>query len=87
MAGAATVSAMVDAVHSVAFSIVDVLLVIGLGAAGFLVVALVCAGVLAMLQLILPSTDSGAAAVDRLHPPEEIADDADPSPVDAEADA
>lgn len=73
--------------HSLAFSIVDVFLVVGLGAAGFLVVALVCAGVLAMLQLILPSTDSGAAAVDHLHPPEDVADNADPSPVDAEVDA
>jgi hypothetical protein len=45
-------------------SIVDVLLVVGLGAAGFIVVALVCAAVLAMLHMVLPDTDSGAAAVD-----------------------
>jgi hypothetical protein len=50
---------------ALAFSALDVLLVVGLGAAGFLVVALVCAGVLAMLQLILPAADSGAADVDR----------------------
>ncbi len=46
---------------------------LGLGAAGFIVVALVCAGVLALLQLILPSADAGAEAADRLHPPEETA--------------
>ena len=50
--------------HQLAVSAVDVLLVVGLGTAGFLVVALVCAGVLAMLQVILPSSDAGAAAVD-----------------------
>ena len=50
--------------HQLAVSPVDVLLVVGLGTAGFLVVALVCAGVLAMLQMILPSSDAGADAVD-----------------------
>jgi hypothetical protein len=54
-----------------AFSAVDLLLVLGLGAAGFLVVALVCAIVLAVLQVVLPSTDAGAAEIDRLAPPEE----------------
>ena len=53
-----------------ALSVVDVLIGIGLAAAGFVVVALVCVAVLAMLQLILPSTDAGAAEIDRLHPPE-----------------
>jgi hypothetical protein len=78
---------MVGAVPSLAFSVVDGLLILGLGAAGFLVVALVCAGVLAMLQLILPSTDAGAAAADRLHPPEELVAEDDQPPVDAEVDA
>jgi hypothetical protein len=45
-------------------SVVDVLLVVGLGAAGFLVVALVCAAVLGMLHMVLPDADSGAAAAD-----------------------
>jgi hypothetical protein len=70
-----------------AVSVVDVLLILGLGAAGFIVVALVCAGVLAMLQLILPSTDAGAAAADRLHPPGGSSSGADQPPVDAEVDA
>jgi hypothetical protein len=55
---------MVKGVPLVAVSIVDALLVLGLGAAGFLVVALVCAAVLAMLQLVLPSADSGAKEID-----------------------
>jgi hypothetical protein len=56
-----------------AVSVVDVLKVLGLGAAGFLVVALVCAVVLVALQLVLPSTDAGAAEIDRLNPREEQA--------------
>jgi hypothetical protein len=71
----------------IAVSALDVLLGIGLAAAGFLVVALVCAGVLAMLQLVLPSADAGAAEIDRLHPP--AADDqeaADRAPLDTEVD-
>ncbi|MDQ2960438.1 MAG: hypothetical protein M3R48_05235 [Candidatus Dormibacteraeota bacterium] len=70
-----------------AVSIVDVLEVVGFGAAGFLVVALVCAGILAMLQVILPSTDSGAVEADRKHA-EEVADGGDdqgPAPLDTEA--
>jgi hypothetical protein len=55
-----------------ALSVVDVLIGIGLAVAGFVVVALVCVAVLAMIQLILPSTDAGAAEIDRLHPPAEI---------------
>jgi hypothetical protein len=74
-------------VPGLAVSAIDVLLIVGLGAVGFVVVALVCAGVLAMLQLILPSTDAGAAAADRLHPPEEMAPQPDPPQVDAEVDA
>ena len=77
---------------ALAVSPVDVLLVIGLGAAGFLVVALVCAGVLAMLQLILPSNDAGAAAIDRLDQPDGVDQGGEsgaggPAPVDAEVDA
>lgn len=47
---------------ALAFSPLDVLVVLGLGLAGFLVVALVCALVLALLQVVLPRTDSGAEA-------------------------
>ncbi|MEO8897233.1 MAG: hypothetical protein ABI352_06560 [Candidatus Dormibacter sp.] len=72
---------------ALAVSAIDVLLIVGLGAAGFLVVALVCVGVLAMLHLILPSTDAGAAAVDHLNRPEEITPDGDAAPVDTEVDA
>ncbi len=61
-----------------AFSALDALLALGLAAAGFVVVALVCAAVLAALQVVLPSTDSGAAELDRLHPP--AADEAPPQP-------
>jgi hypothetical protein len=78
---------MVGGVPGLAVSVVDVLLVLGLGAAGFIVVALVCAGVLALLQLILPSTDAGAAAVDRLHASEGIVSGAEQPPVDSEVDA
>ncbi len=56
-----------------AFSALDALLVVILAAAGFVVVALVCAAILAVLHVVLPSTDSGADEIDRLHPPEEIA--------------
>ena len=56
---------MVRQVPTLAVTPLDVLLVVGLGAAGFLVVVLVCAGVLAMLQVVLPSADSGAAEVER----------------------
>jgi hypothetical protein len=70
-----------------AVSIVDVLEVVGFGAAGFLVVALVCAGVLAMLQVILPSTDSGAVEADRNREVEEEDDgeSTGPEPLDNEA--
>jgi hypothetical protein len=51
-------------VELIAVSVPDILLVIGLGAAGFLIVALVCAAVLAMLHLVLPAADSGATRVD-----------------------
>jgi hypothetical protein len=74
-------------VPGLAVSATDVLLFLGLGAAGFIVVALVCAGVLGLLQLILPSADAGAEAADRLHPPEEMAPEMEPPQVDAEADA
>jgi hypothetical protein len=74
-------------VPGLAVSAIDVLLFLGLGAAGFLVVALVCAGVLALLQLILPSSDAGAEAADRLHPPEEAASATDQPELDAEVDA
>lgn len=72
----------------VALSPVDVVLFVVLGAAGFLVVILVCAGVLAMLQLILPSADAGAAAIDG--PADSpAADQQPPAPteLDAEGDA
>jgi hypothetical protein len=78
---------MVGAVPGLAVSAVDVLLFFGLGAAGFIVVALVCAGVLAMLQVVLPSTDAGATAADRLHPSEGAVGGLEPEPVDVEADA
>jgi hypothetical protein len=74
-------------VPGLAVSAIDVLLFLGLGAAGFIVVALVCAGVLALLQLILPSVDAGAEAADRLHPPEEMTPATDDPRVDAEVDA
>jgi hypothetical protein len=73
----------------IAFSALDALLAVVLAAAGFLVVALVCAAILAVLQVVLPSTDSGAAEIDRLRPPgdqpEAGADDG--APVDTEANA
>ncbi len=56
---------------ALAFSALDALLTVVLAAAGFLVVALVCAAVLAVLHVVLPSTDSGAAEIDRLRPPDE----------------
>jgi hypothetical protein len=74
-------------VPGLAVSAIDVLLVVGLGAAGFLVVVLVCAGVLAMLHLILPSTDAGAAAVDHVNRAEAIDPDGDPARLDTEVDA
>ena len=55
---------MVRRVRALAVSPLDILLVIGLGAGGFLVVVLVCAGVLAMLQVVLPAADSGATEVE-----------------------
>jgi hypothetical protein len=76
---------------AIALSALDVMLGIGLAAAGFVVVALVCAAVLAMLQLVLPSADAGAAEIDRLHPPEGEGQDeeevADSLEVDTEANA
>ncbi len=48
-----------------ALSALDILIGAGLAVAGFVVVALVCAAVLAALQVVLPSTDSGAAEIDR----------------------
>ncbi|MHB8717682.1 MAG: hypothetical protein ACYDAC_02155 [Candidatus Dormibacteria bacterium] len=44
-------------------SAVDVIEVVVFGALGFLVVVIVCVALLAILQLILPSTDAGAEAV------------------------
>lgn len=41
-------------------SVGDVLQVVGLGFAGFVVVVVVCVVILALLQLILPTTDMGA---------------------------
>jgi hypothetical protein len=78
-----------------ALSVFDVLIGIGLAVAGFTVVALVCVAVLAMIQLILPSTDAGAAEIDRLHPPEiaqqaagdEAAEEGGAPSVDTEANA
>jgi hypothetical protein len=75
-----------------AVSVFDVLIGIGLAAAGFVVVALVCVAVLAMLQVILPSTDAGAAEIDRLNPPETEdpatkAEDGDVPRIDTEANA
>ena len=75
------------AVVPLAVSAVDVLVFVALGAVGFLVVALVCAGVLAMLQLILPSTDAGAAEVERANPAAGAVADPDQVEVDAEVDA
>lgn len=83
------------AVPMLALSVFDVLIGIGLAVAGFVVVALVCVAVLAMIQLILPSTDAGAAEIDRLHPPEieqqvaeaEPAEDGEVPGVDTEANA
>lgn len=46
-------------------SVGDALQVVGLGLAGFVVVVVVCVVILALLQLILPATDSGADAADR----------------------
>lgn len=72
---------------SLAVSPTDVLLVVGLGAAGFVVVTLVCVGVLAMLQLVLPSTDAGAAELDRTDPPPDAEQRGDRARLDAEGDA
>ncbi|MDQ6848270.1 MAG: hypothetical protein M3019_11945 [Candidatus Dormibacteraeota bacterium] len=66
-----------------AFSALDALLVVILAAGGFVAVTLVCAAILAVLHLVLPSTDSGADEIDRLHPPEEGALPADPAPLDS----
>jgi hypothetical protein len=75
-------------VPPLAFSPLDVLLGVGLAVAGFIVVALVCAAVLAMLHLVLPSTDSEAEAIDRLNPPVEDARPAEqPAQVDSETNA
>lgn len=78
-----------------ALSVFDVLIGLGFAIAGFVVVALVCVAVLAMIQLILPSTDAGAAEIDRLHPPEieqqaaeaEPAEERDVPSIDTEANA
>jgi hypothetical protein len=70
-----------------ALSAVDVLIGLGLAVAGFIVVALVCAAVLAVLQVVLPSTDSGADDVDRLHPPPAADRDAAADALDSEANA
>jgi hypothetical protein len=71
-----------------AFSALDALLTLGLATAGFIVVALVCAAVLAVLQVVLPSTDSGAAEIDRLNPPAGEGDPPNPTTeVDSEANA
>ena len=70
-----------------AFSAVDALVGLGLAVAGFIVVALVCAAVLAVLQVVLPSTDSGADDVDRLHQPPAVDPDAASEGLDSEANA
>ncbi len=71
-----------------AFSPLDVVIGLGLAIAGFVVVALVCVAVLAALQVVLPSTDSGAAEIDRLHPPGADEDrTADPAGLDSEVNA
>ena len=72
----------------VALSVVELLQGIGLAVAGFVVVALVCAGILAVLHVVLPSTDAGAEAVDRVNELRREAD-ADPAEdrVDTEVDA
>jgi hypothetical protein len=72
----------------IAFSALDALLDVGLAVAGFIVVALVCAAVLAALQVVLPSTDSGAVELDRLRPSEaEGTEEADAAELDTEANA
>ncbi len=71
----------------VAFSALDALLTLGLAAAGFMVVALVCAAVLAVLQLVLPSTDSGAVEVDGLNAPADEAPSEEAPEVDSDANA
>jgi predicted cation transporter len=73
-------------VPALGLSPLDVLVVLGFGAAGFVVVALVCAAVLAMLQLVLPSQDAGAVQADRLAAAAAEATD-EPDGLDAEADA
>ncbi len=77
-----------DVVPLVALSVVELLQGIGLAVAGFVVVALVCAGILAVLHVVLPSTDAGAEAVDRVN---ELRREADAEPtedrVDTEVDA
>ena len=70
-----------------AFSALDALLVVVLAAAGFVVVALVCAAILAVLHVVLPSTDSGADEIDRLHPGEEPGVQAGPGGLDSGDDA
>jgi hypothetical protein len=70
-----------------AFSAIDVLVGLGLAVAGFIVVALVCVAVLAVLQVVLPSTDSGADDVDRLHPPPAADPDPAADELDTEANA
>ncbi len=72
----------------VALSVVELLQGIGLAVAGFVVVALVCAGILAVLHVVLPSTDAGAEAVDRVN---DLRREADAQPteglIDTEVDA
>ncbi len=68
-------------------SVVDALLVVGLGAAGFVVVALVCVAVLAMLHLVLPAVDSGAAELDDQAASAAGTTDPEPQRPDGEVDA
>lgn len=70
-----------------AVSITDVLLVVGLGAAGFVVVVLVCTAVLALLQFILPATDAGAEEVERAQADAPAGGTVAPAQVDTEGDA
>jgi hypothetical protein len=66
-------------VSLVALSVVELLQGIGLAVVGFVVVVLVCAGILAVLHVVLPSTDAGAEAVDRVN---ELRGEADAEPTD-----
>ena len=70
-----------------AVSALDVLLGLGFALVGFIVVALVCAAVLAMLHLVLPSTDSGATEADALNAADETERVTDRDQLDSEVNA